>query len=230
MIAARRKDREPMALHLYYHPLSSYCWKALIALYENDTAFEGRMLEDPAIAAEWMALWPIGQFPVLRDEARGATIAETSIIVEYLGTYYPGPFVPIPADPAAALEVRTMDRLFDNYVMTPMQAIVADRNRPEDAQDAYGVDKARAMLAKAYDLLEARLAGRTWAAGAALTLADCAAAPSLFYADKLAPFRETHALLGAYLARLEARPSFARVLEEKRPYWHYFPYAREGEA
>ena len=210
---------------LYYHPLSSYCWKALIALYENDTSFERRMMEEPGVPEAWLALWPIGKFPVLRDEARDRTLGETSIIIEYLGQQCPGPFRPIPPDPEQALEVRLMDRLFDNYVMAPMQAIVADRLRPEQARDPVGVGQARQMLGKAYAMLEERMVGRTWAAGDELTLADCAAAPSLFYADKVAPMRGGFPALAAYLDRLEARPSFARVLEEKQPWWPMFPYA-----
>nr|WP_087576012.1 glutathione S-transferase family protein [Sphingomonas sp. CDS-1] len=214
---------------LYYHPLSSYCWKVLIALYESGAAFEPRMLEDPAVAEAWLALWPLGKFPVLRDEARDQTISETSIIVEYLGQHRPGPFRPIPDNADAALEVRLMDRLFDNYVMTPVQAIVGDKIRPEGvARDAYAVGEARRMLGKAYALLEARMAGRRWAAGDDFTLADCAAAPALFYADKIEPMRGGFPGLGAYLERLEARESFARVLREKEPWWHMFPFADEG--
>ena len=210
---------------LYYHPLSSYCWKVLIALYENDTSFERAMMEDPGVAEAWLALWPLGKFPVLRDEARDQTIAEASIIIEYLGQQSPGPFRPIPADPAQALEMRLMDRLFDNYVMTPMQKIVADRLRPNDARDAHGVGEARILLGKAYAMLEERIGARQWAAGDDFTLADCAAAPALFYADKVEPMRGGFPALAAYLDRLEARPSFARVLEEKEPWWHMFPYA-----
>lgn len=211
---------------LYYHPLSSYCWKVLIALYENKTAFEPKMLDDPAVVEAWLQLWPIGKFPVLRDEARDRTVAEASIIVEYLGQHIPGPFRPIPQDADAALEVRLMDRLFDNYVMTPMQDLVGDRIRPEEApRDPYGVEQARQMLGKAYALLEARMAGRTWAAGEDFTLADCAAAPSLFYADRIEPMRGGFPTLAAYLERLEARESFARVLREKEPWWHLFPFA-----
>jgi|GEM_PF-2243207 len=154
---------------LYYHPLSSCSWKVLIALYENGTAFEPRALDDAAAAQSWLALWPLGKFPVLRDEARDRTIAETSIIVEYLGQHHPGPFRPIPQEADAALEVRLMDRLFDIYVMTPMQAIVADKIRPEGvAHDTHGVGEARRMLGKAYALLEDRMAGRRWAAGGRL--------------------------------------------------------------
>ena len=210
---------------LYYHPLSSYCWKVLIALYENDTPFERAMMEDPGVAEAWLTLWPLGKFPVLRDEARDQTVVEASIIIEYLGQQCPGPFRPIPADPTQALEVRLMDRLFDNYVMTPMQKIVADRLRPDDARDAHGVGEGRILLGKAYAMLEERIGARQWAAGDDFTLADCAAAPALFYADKVEPMRGGFPALAAYLDRLEARPSFARVLEEKQPWWHMFPYA-----
>jgi len=211
---------------LYYHPLSSYCWKVLIPLYENATPFTPRLLgESEAAAEEWMALWPIGRFPVLHDKARGRTVAEASIIIEYLDHHAPGPFRAIPGDANAALEVRLMDRLFDNYVMGPMQAIVADRLRPEDARDPRGVAQSRQMLLKAYALLEERMTGQSWAAGDDFTLADCAAAPALFYADRVEPMRRNFPILTAYLDRLEARESFARVLAEKEPYWAMFPYA-----
>ena len=210
---------------LYYHPLSSYCWKVLIALYENDTPFERAMMEEPGVTEAWLTLWPLGKFPVLRDEARDRTVAEASIIIEYLGQQRAGRFRPIPADPGDALEVRLMDRLFDNYVMTPMQKIVADRLRPEDARDAHGMGEARILLGKAYAMLEERIGARQWAAGDDFTLADCAAAPALFYADKVEPMRGGFPALAAYLNRLEARASFARVLEEKQPWWHMFPYA-----
>ena len=210
---------------LYYHPLSSYCWKVLIALYEIGAPFERRMMEDPGVADTWLALWPIAKFPMLRDEARDRTLGEASVIIEYLGQHCPGPFRPIPQDADKALEARLMDRLFDNYVMGPMQAIVADRLRAEDARDPVGVGNARLMLGKAYAMLEERMAGRVWAAGDALSLADCAAAPALFYADRVEPMRGGFPTLAAYLDRLEARPSFARVLEEKEPWWRNFPFA-----
>lgn len=217
-------------MFLYYHPLSSYCWKTLIAFYENGTTFEPRMMEEPGVAQAWLALWPIGRFPLLRDEARDRTLGEASVIIEYLGQHCPGAFRPIPEDPDLAIETRLMDRLFDNYVMTPMQAIVSDRLRPEESRDPHGVGEARRMLGKAYGLLEQRMAGRTWAIGDAFTLADCAAAPSLFYADKVEPMRGGFPVLAAYLDRLEARESFARVLREKEPWWHLFPFAKERAA
>lgn len=214
-----------MTLRLFYHPLSSYCWKVLIPLYENGTPFEAILLDNAEAASDLQALWPLARFPLLRDEERRATVAEASIIIEYLGVHYPGAFAPIPADADSALEVRLMDRLFDNYVMAPMQAFVADRIRPDGTQDPFGVGEARALLGKAYTLLENRIAGRTWAAGEAFTLADCAALPALFYADKVVPFRASHLVLAAYLARLEARHSVARVLAEKEPVWAMFPFA-----
>ncbi len=217
-------DREA-GMILYYHPLSSYCWKVLIAFHENGTPFTPRILEDAAVLAEWQALWPLGKFPVLYDPVRGATIAEASIIVEYLGRHEPGTFHPIPVDGDAAIEVRLMDRLFDNYVMGPMQALVADRLRPEEARDPHGVAANVAALRSIYAVLEDRLAGRSWAAGDHLSLADCAAAPSLYYADRIVPLRAGHPVLGAYLDRLEARPSFARVLREMQPWWQNFPFA-----
>lgn len=211
-------------MELFYHPLSSYSWKVLIALYENGTAFTPCSLKDPEHAARWQACWPLGRFPVLCDGDH--VVAEASVIVEYLGQHHPGPFVAIPADADEAIETRLMDRLFDNYVMTALQTAVLNRIRPEGAnRDPHGVAQARAMLARAYDLIEARIAGRTWAAGDRMTLADCAALPALFYADHWLPFRATHPNLAAYLARLEARPSVARVLAEKEPYFHHFPFA-----
>jgi len=217
-------DREA-GMILYYHPLSSYCWKVLIAFYENGTPFTPRILEADEAVAEWRELWPLGKFPLLHDPVRGAVIAEASIIVEYLGRHEPGTFRPIPVDGDAAIEVRLMDRLFDNYVMGPMQALVGDRLRPEAVRDPHGVAENGAALRKAYNLLEARLAGRIWAAGDHLTLADCAAAPSLYYADRIVPLRADHPVLGAYLDRLEARQSFARVLREMQPWWQNFPFA-----
>jgi glutathione S-transferase len=215
-----------MSLTLHMHPLSSYCWKVLIALYENDTPFEAHVLNlgDPAVVSAFKALWPTGKMPLLCDAARDRTIPESSTIIEYLQAAYPGPVRFIPDDPDAALRVRLMDRLFDLYVMTPMQAIVGDRIRPADvAKDPYGVAQARRQLAMAYDLLEAELAGRAWAAGEAFSLADCAAAPALFYANKLAPLGADHPNVSAYLDRLLARPSFVRVLQEAEPYFAMFP-------
>jgi glutathione S-transferase len=212
-----------MALILHEHPLSSYCWKAKVALYETGVAFETRLVElyDEASRAAHFARWPLGKMPVLEDPARGRFVAETSVIVEYLQAYHAPEAGLIPADVEAALRVRLLDRVFDNYVMEPMSRVVAENFRGGD--DPVGVAQADATLAKAYGWLEQELAGRAWAAGEAFTLADCAAAPSLYYADKVAPFRASHPTLGAYLGRLEARPSFARTLEQAQPVWHMFP-------
>jgi glutathione S-transferase len=212
-----------MALRLHAHPLSSYCWKVLIALYEKGVGFELGMVDfgDPASAAAFRALWPIAKMPVLEDEGR--TIVESSVIVEYLDRRHPHEPRLVPADPDSALEVRLLDRVFDNYVMSPMQKVVADRLRPAEARDPTGVAEARALLDTSYSWLETRLASRAFAAGAAFTLADCAAAPSLHYADKVHPFRARFPTLGDSLARLESRPSFARVLEEAAPFAHMFP-------
>src|SRR5687767_12270172 len=176
-----------MTLVLHAHPLSSYCWKALIALYENDTLFELREIDfgSEASARAFRALWPLAKMPVLVDGDR--TIVESSIVIEHLALHRPGPVRLVPADPDAALQVRMLDRIFDNYVMTPMQKIVGDRIRPGDRRDAHGVEEARRLLDTSYAWLERELAGRTWAAGGEFGLADCAAAPSLHYADRVHP-------------------------------------------
>jgi glutathione S-transferase len=212
-----------MALTLHYHPLSSYCMKALIALYENETPFAPHFLDlgDPAARAAHLALWPVGKMPVLRDDARDRTIPESTIIIEYLADHYPGPSALVPRDPELAREARVHDRFFDGYVMTPMQKIVADRLRPPDRRDPHGVGEARGQLRRSYDLLDAHMATRTWVLGDVFSLADCAAAPALFYANLVEPVERPH--VAAYLARLMARPSFARALREREPYQHLFP-------
>lgn len=219
-----------MTLTLHYHPFAAFCQKVLIALYENGTPFERVEIDlgDPAQREALAALWPPTLFPVLVDDASGKVLPESTIIIEYLCARYPGAFAAIPADPGRALEVRLWERVFDNFVMLPMQRIVFDRIRPADAKDPYGVAQARATLDMAYRMLDERLKDRRWAAGADFSLADCAAAPSLFYAEWVHPFREAWPALGAYYDRLEARPSFARVIEEARPYRNLFP--REGAA
>lgn len=210
-----------MALQLYAHPLSSYCQKALIALYENDTPFTLRMLDSAEAMAELSALWPLRRFPVLRDGDR--TVVEASIIIEYLGTHHPGPVRLLPAEAEAALDVRAMDRFFDNYVMTPMQRIVGDALRPAEQRDARGVGDARALLDNAYGWLDTHMSGREWASGERFSLADCAAAPSLFYADWAQPIAPAFANVRAYRSRLLARPSVARAVDEARPYRKLFP-------
>jgi glutathione S-transferase len=212
-----------MALTLYAHPFSSYCQKVLVALYENDTPFNFRMVDfrDAQAIAELEALWPLRKFPVLTDNQR--TLIEASIIIEYLDVHYPGATRFIPSDANTALDVRFMDRFFDNYIMTPQQKIVADALRPTEHRDSYGVQEVRKQLETAYRWLDNTLANRHWAVGDQFTLADCAAAPALFYADWShridASFKNVH----AYRQRLLARPSFARAVDEARPYRPLFP-------
>lgn len=214
---------KPVSLTLYAHPFSSYCQKVLVALYENATPFAYRQLspEDPEAGAEWARLWTMKKMPVLVDDE--TPVFESSVIIEHLDLFHPGPARLVPADAKQALEVRMMDRVFDNYVMTPMQAIVFDHLRPADDRDPFGVARAREKLGDAYRWLDGALAGRQWACGDAFSLADCAAAPSLFYADWVHEIGETFGNLRAYRARLLARPSFARAVEEARPFRKLFP-------
>jgi len=213
------------SLKLYFHPLSSYCQKALIALYENDIAFEPHIVDlmDEASAAAFKAIWPIGKFPVLRDEAKDRTVPESSIIIEYLDEHYPGRTRLVPAEAGLARQTRLRDRFFDLYVNEPMAKIVADRLRPEGRNDPHGVEEARRRLATALAMADEEMAERTWAMGEAFTMADCAAAPALFYANEVVPFGATHRNAAAYLERLKERPSYARALSEARPYWDLFP-------
>jgi Glutathione S-transferase len=208
---------------LYAHPFSSYCQKVLIALYENEIPFTYRMLgpEDPAAMEELAAMWPVKRFPMLVDHGR--PVFEATIIIEYLGLRYPGPVKLVPEDAQEALEVRMMDRFFDNYISTPQQKCVFDSLRPEGKRDPSGVDDAKAMLETAYGWLDRRMAGRQWAAGPGFSLADCAAAPFLFYADWTHPIAEEFRNVRDYRSRLLARPSFARAVDEARPYRKYFP-------
>ena len=214
-----------MALKLYYHPFASFCQKVLIALYENGTAFEGEIVDlgDPESRAAFQRVWPLAKFPVLRDEETGLTIPESSSIIEYLAQHRPGSAL-VPAEPDMGLEVRTWDRIFDHYVQVPMQKVVVDNIRPEGRNDPYGVDEARAALATVYDIIDGHMAGRDWAAGGSFSMADCAAAPALFYANIALPFGD-RPHLAAYYQRLLGRPSFARVVEEARPYRTLFPMA-----
>ena len=211
-------------LALYGHPFSSYTQKVLIALYENGTPFELLNL-DPAEpvsrSADWLRHWPMAKFPVLVDGDR--TVVESSIVIEHLQLAHPGPVPLIPADPRAALDVRFMDRFFDLHVTAPVQHAVNAALTGNAERKAEGVAWAAEKLEKAYAWLEGMWAGRTWAAGESFSLADCAAAPSLFYADWTHPIAATYPQLRAYRARLLARPSFARAVEGGRPYRHYFP-------
>lgn len=213
-----------MNLKLYLHPLSSYCHKALIAFYENDIPFEPKRVDDATVAAEFRKLWPIGRFPLLRDDSRDATVPESSIIIEYLALHYPGRTKLVPADPDLARKVRMRDRFFDNYMHTPMQKLAFDRLRPEDKRDAYGVEEAKAMYRTALDMVETAMAGSTWVMGEEFTMADCAAAPPLFYGSRFfGSFRSSHKNASAYLDRLMARPSYARALKEAEPFMHLLP-------
>ncbi|MQP76860.1 glutathione S-transferase family protein [Stenotrophomonas sp. MYb238] len=212
-----------MSLLLYGHPFSSYTQKVLIALYENATPFQFRMLgpDTPQNAAEWLRRWPLRKFPLLVDGERG--VVETSIIIEYLQQAHGGPVCLLPDDPAAALDVRFLDRFFDLHVMTPVQHAVGGALSGDDGKRREALATAVERLELAYAWLEEQLAGRHWACGDAFTLADCAAAPALFYADWTHRIPDTLPVLGGYRARLLARPSFARAVEEARPYRTLFP-------
>jgi glutathione S-transferase len=210
-----------MSLTLYAHPFSSYCWKVLIALYENGTPFRYRTVDNAAAFAELDALWPLKKFPVLEDG--GTAVIESSVIIEHLMHHHPGPARLIPEAIEPALEVRFMDRFFDNYVMTPMNKLVSDCMRPADARDATGVADARTLLDAAYGWLEKRVAPHAWAVGSHFTMGDCAAAPALFYADWVHPIGNRFPGVCAYRARLLARPAVARTVDEARPYRKLFP-------
>lgn len=221
--AAPKPESPAMTPTLYAHPFSSYCQKVLTALYENGTPFAYRVLahDDPKPMQELAALWPMKRFPVLVDAGR--TVIEATIIVEYLDLYHPGPVRLVPDDRRAALDVRTMDRFFDNYVSTPQQKIVSDALRPAHERDARGIADARAMLETSYAWLDRTMADREWAAGDRFSLADCGAAPFLFYADWTHRIDPSFANVIAYRKRLLARPSFARAVDEARPYRAFFP-------
>jgi glutathione S-transferase len=212
-----------MSLTLYFHPLSSFCHKVLIALYETGTPFEPRIVDLLNEIDDYKKIWPIAKIPVLRDEARDRTIPETSIIIEYLAQHYPGTTQLLPADPDICREMRLRDRFFDLYVNVPMGKVVTDRLRPEGQNDPYGVEEAKALLNTAYGMIQHDMAGNIWAMGDTFTMADCATAPALFYANKVVPFGDEHGNVAAYLKRLMERPSFARVLKEAQPYFAMMP-------
>jgi len=212
-----------MTLRLYYHPLSSFCQKALIALYETGAPFTPQIvdLRDEKDRAAFLKLWPIGKFPVLKDEARDRLVPESSIIIEYLAQHYSGKSALVPAD--AARQTRLRDRFFDLYVNTPMQKVVGDRMRPADKKDPFGVDHAREQIRTAVGMLDQEIGSKTWVMGETFTMADCAAAPALFYANMVAPFMDTHKNVAAYFQRLAKRPSYARVQKEAEPYLNMVP-------
>ncbi|MER9056107.1 glutathione S-transferase family protein [Mesorhizobium sp. M0904] len=215
-----------MSLIMHLHPLASFCWKPLIALYENGTPFTSVVVDlgNEQSRAAFLKLWPLGKMPVLRDEALDRTVPESTIVIEYLNAYYPGPVELIPADFDLARQTRLADRFYDFYVQEPMQKIVGDRLRPEGKTDPFGVEQARAQLRSSYAIIEQDMQSRIWAAGASFTMADCAAAPALFYANKVEPFGDEYPAVRRYHDRLLQRPSVARVIEEAQPYFKLFPY------
>jgi glutathione S-transferase len=220
-----------MALTLYYHPLASFCWKVSIALIESDIPFEPRLVDlgDAESRRRFLALWPLGKMPVLHDADANRTIPETTVILDYLAARFPSAAWLLAGDAEAVREIRLRDRFFDLYVQQPMQKIVTDRLRPAGQGDAFGVEAARQELRTALDFVEARWTSSAWAAGEAFSMADCAAAPALFYADKVAAFRGTHPNTWAYLQRTLARPWFQRVLKEAEPFMHLFPAERRTD-
>lgn len=209
-------------MDLYAHPFSSFCQKALIGFYENDIAFDWKVIGANAdIQTEWARLWPAKRMPLLVDG--DAVVVEATAILEHLAVHHPGPISLIPDDPALAAEARMMDRVFDLYVSVPQQKFVFDILRPEADRDPYGVAEARRMLDAVYPWLDERMRNREWVVGDRFSVADCAAAPALFYADWTHPLDERFGALKAYRARLLARPSFARCVDEARPWRAYFP-------
>jgi glutathione S-transferase len=214
-----------MSLILHLHPLASYCWKPLVALYETKTPFEPHVVDlgDAEQREALRKLYPMVKFPVLVDSARNRTVPESSPIIEYLDLHYQSATAMIPRDAEGALAVRALDRFLDAYVHNSMQKVVGDRLRPSDKKDATGVDEARSTLATAYEILDRDLAGKEWACGSAFTLADCSACPALYYANRVALIPASRPNVAGYLRRLEQRPSFARVLREAQPYFKLFP-------
>lgn len=214
-----------MSLTLYFHPLSSFCQKVLIALYENETPFQPRIVDlmNEEARGDFFKVWPIGKFPVLRDERRDRTVPESSIVIEYLDQHYPGPTRFVPDDPELARQMRFRDRFYDLHVNVPMQKVVTDKLRPAGKSDPFGVEMAQRQLGTALDMIEADMAGKTWAMGDTFSMADCAAAPALFYANIVAPFGASHPNAAAYLRRLTERPSYARALVQAQPYLALMP-------
>jgi glutathione S-transferase len=223
MMAERSVPRT--SLKLYFHPFASFCQKVLIALYENATPFEPHIVDlaDETSSAEFKKIWPIGKFPVLRDDAKEQTVPESSIIIEYLAQHFPGKVQLVPADPELARQTRLRDRFYDLYVSTPVGKIVTDRLRPAGKSDQHGVEEAKALLRIAYVMIEQEMGAKTWAMGGAFSMADCAASPALYYANKVMPFDHAHRNVAGYFGRLMERPSFARVIKEAQPYLALFP-------
>lgn len=205
-----------MSLTLYYHPFSSYCWKALMALHENNVPFTARTIDlsNEKEAAELKALWPIRKFPVLQDASRNHIVPESSIIIEYVDLHYPGKVPLLPADRDLARQTRMRDRFFDFYVMDQASKVITDHFRPAGKNDSHGVEQARKVLATSYDMIEKDMANKTWAMGDSFTMADIAASPALFYADLVEPLVSRHKNAAAYLDRLMKRPVFIKVLKD----------------
>jgi len=214
-----------MSLELHFHPLSSFCQKAVVALYESGIAFDPVLLDlaDPAVHAAFSKLWPLARMPVLRDRARDRVVPEATMVIEYLALHFPDARALVPENGDDALATRERDRFFDLYVNEPMQKVVTDKLRPAGKNDPFGVERARQTLTTAYGIIERDMAKKTWAIGDTFTMADCAAAPALDYANKVHPLGDAHPAACAYLARLKARPSYARVLTEAEPYLRLFP-------
>jgi glutathione S-transferase len=213
-----------MHLTFWFHPLASFCHKVLIALYEKEIAFEPVIVDfgNPESVAAFKKVWPMAKMPVLVDGQRGETVAETTIILEYLDLHCGGPRF-LPADPEEALKARFWDRFYDQYVEVPMQKIVTDRLRPEGRNDIVGVEQARMQLREAYAVIETAMNGKIWAMGDTFGIADCAAAPGLFYANTVEPIGAAFPNAAAYAGRLMQRPAYARVLREAEPYFMNFP-------
>lgn len=210
-------------LTLYGHPISSYTWKVLTALYENATAFRFVTLDQDTYP-DFIARWPLGTFPVLFDSDRERMITETSVIIEYLDTYHPGAVRFVPQDIDTALEVRRWDRILDN-VGTTMTKVVTDNIRQEGQHDPVGVDDAKRIVRKLYTVIEAQLGDRPFIVGDNVTLADASAAPSLWYATRNIPLDGAFPKIAAYLERLKAWPAFARAVKESEPLFHIYPGA-----
>jgi glutathione S-transferase len=214
-----------MPLTLYMHPLSSFCHKVLIALYENAIAFSPHVvnLGDRQARDEFEKVWPLAKFPVLRDAARGRTVPESTTIIEYLAQHYPGPVKLIPDDPEVAAQARAADRFYDLHLHEPMQKVVGDKLRPADRHDPFGVHRAREGMRTALALADGEMATKRWAVGDHFSMADCAAGPPLFFTNRMMPLADEFPHVSAYLDRLTKRPSYARALAEAQPYMAMFP-------
>jgi glutathione S-transferase len=214
-----------MSLTVYLHPLSSYCHKVLIALYENAIPFSPHIVDlgNPVARDEFKKVWPFAKFPVLRDEERGQTVPESTAIIEYLARHYPGPSKLIPGDPELAAQARAADRFYDLHLHLPMQKVVGDKLRPANGHDPLGVEHAWEQMRTALRIADGEMAIRRWAIGEYFTMADCAAGPPLFFTNRMMPLAKEFPHVSAYLDRLAKRPSYARALTEAQPYLAMFP-------